>query len=599
MTTSPQRLQRSWWWFVGTAGLLLGLLAWLSVRIVRLEHDERSARARTAAEQNLRLALWRMDSWLAPRLAREAMRPVDEYRAFAPPQEAWTRGFDKLGPDEVLVPSPLLSGASELFPLHFEIDRQGRVSSPQVPTGNERDVAEASGRASSSFEPAAQRLATLRERLPFAVLTEELRLAEANLQAIGSCLVPNETMAPEQQQAAEFDNRKVNYAANIGQRRLVDSQGVAPPMAGDVAVAAGVPPTVGPLMPIWLPGEAPMLVFLRRVAASPPRIQGVLADWATLQAELLALVGDLFPAGTARLERCEAAEPLHQGLLLASVPARLVVATAPVDGAETDFAGQLLWLVWAGALLALATFGFTLRAALGYGERRARFASAVTHELRTPLTTFRMYSEMLADGVVREPVAQREYLETLRQESDRLSRVVENVLAWSRLEQGRFASRREPVQVADLLDRLRPVLSRRLADAGGELVVTATPAAAAAVLATDEDAVGQILFNLVDNAAKYARDAADRRVHLEAEIADGTLLLRVRDHGPGIPAALQKRIFAPFDRGAVPLASNDQPGVGLGLALARGLATDLGGALRLAPGAGGATFELRLPLVGT
>ncbi len=220
----------------------------------------------------------------------------------------------------------------------------------------------------------------------------------------------------------------------------------------------------------------------------------------------------------------------------------------------------------------------------------------MTHELRTPLTTFRMYSEMLADGVVREPVAQREYLETLRQESDRLSRVVENVLAWSRLEQGRFASRREPVQVAGLLDRLRPVLSRRLADAGGELVVTATPAIAAAVLATDEDAVGQILFNLVDNAAKYARDAADRRVHLEAEFADGALLLRVRDHGPGIPAALQKRIFAPFDRGAVPLASNDHPGVGLGLALARGLATDLGGSLQLLGGAPGACFELRLPV---
>lgn len=595
MTASPRRMQRSWWWFVGTAGVLLGLLAWLSVRIVRLEHDERAARAQTAAEQKLRLALWRMDSWLAPRLAREAMRPVEEYRAFAPPQEAWTKGFDRLGPDEVLVPSPLLAGASELFPLHFEIDRQGRVSSPQVPTGNERDVAEASGRASSSFEPAMRRLATLRERLPFPVLTEELRIAEANLQAIGSCLVPNETMAPAQQQAVEFDNRKVNYAANIGQRRLVDNQGLQPPPAGAEAVAAGVPPTVGPLMPIWLPGDAPMLVFLRRVAASPPRIQGVLADWATLQAELLALVGDLFPTGTARLERCETAEPLHQGLLLASVPARLVVATEPVGPAEADFAGQLLWFVWGGALLALATFGFTLRAALGYGERRARFASAVTHELRTPLTTFRMYSEMLADGVVSDPVAQRDYLETLRQEADRLSRVVENVLAWSRLEQGRFASRREPVQVAALLERLRPPLARRLADAGGELVLQLVGTVGEIVLVTDEDAVGQILFNLVDNAAKYAAGATDRRVHLEVEATADAVLLRVRDHGPGIAAALHRRVFAPFDRGAVPLASNEQPGVGLGLALARGLAADLGGALQLVPEASGACFELRLP----
>ena len=587
MTVSATRQRQAWWWFLGTAAVLLGILVWLSVMLSSLERAGLRARRASADEQNLRLALWRMDSWLAPRLAREAMRPVADYRAFAPASEAWTNSYTKLAPDAVLVPSPLLANASELFPLHFEVDRQGLVTSPQVPTGNERDVAEASGRGAASFEPAAQRLAMVRSRLPLSALTDELAVAESKLAALGACLVANEPAPLVQQQAVDFDNRMVNYRGNVSPRQL---GGAATDAAAGRAAA-----DVGPLVPMWLPGDEPLLVFVRRVTGDVPRLQGVLVDWPALQGELLALVADLFPAG-ARLLACGFGDAEHQGAMLASVPARLAVANSAVEFAEERFAPRLLWVVWAGALLAFAALGATLRAALSYGERRARFASAVTHELRTPLTTFRMYSEMLADGVVREPAAQREYLETLRQEADRLSRVVENVLAWSRLEQGRFASRREPIVVGELLQRVQLVLARRLTDAGGELVVAASPAAVAAIVATDEDAVGQILFNLVDNAAKYARDAVDRRVHLEVDVADGQLQLRVCDHGPGIADGLQKRIFAPFDRGAVPLASNDHPGVGLGLALARGLAHDLGGSLQLLGRSPGACFELRLPV---
>jgi signal transduction histidine kinase len=247
-------------------------------------------------------------------------------------------------------------------------------------------------------------------------------------------------------------------------------------------------------------------------------------------------------------------------------------------------------------LLGLAVLGFTLSRALGYGERRARFASAVTHELRTPLTTFRMYSEMLAEGVVREPAAQREYLTTLQRESDRLARVVENVLTWSRLEEGRFASRRERHDVQGLVARVAPLLQRRLADAGMTLHVQVDAGAQDSVLTTDEDAVGQILFNLADNAAKYARGAADGTVDLLVRGTADRVTFALCDRGPGVPHPHRERIFAPFDRGAVPTASNDVPGVGLGLALARGLARDLGGDLRLEDrSTPGACFVLDLP----
>src|SRR5688572_1244831 len=97
---------RAWSWFVATALLLLGVVSWLTVTMLRLDHDEVQARRQADLQEKLRLALWRMDSWLAPQLAREAMRPGTDYRAFAPAGAAWTRGLSRLAPDEVLVSSP-------------------------------------------------------------------------------------------------------------------------------------------------------------------------------------------------------------------------------------------------------------------------------------------------------------------------------------------------------------------------------------------------------------------------------------------------------------------------------------------------------------
>ncbi len=580
---------RAWSWFLGTAAVLLAGLVWLSCAIVALERDEARARQAAVAEQKLRLALWRMDSWLSPRLAREAMRPAGDYRALAPTQAAWTKGLSKIGPDEVLVPSPLLTFRSALFPVHFELAADGSLSSPQVPTGNARDVAEAEGVDGAVFEAAAARLASLSARLDPVRLGAALGESERALRDLGC----NLGVMPEgplvEQQRVDYGNRAL---ANV-QNQRESQEGLNDRLQRS---ESPVEP-VGALVPVWLAGDTAELVFVRRIGGAAPRLQGFVVDWSNLQGELAALVRDLFAPGCAEIVRCPQADPDLQGTMLASVPARLVVRAAAADAPVPSFAGRLLGIVWAGVLLALLALGFTLRAALGFGERRARFASAVTHELRTPLTTFRMYSEMLADGVVSEPAARQEYLDTLRQESDRLARVVENVLAWSRLEQGRFASRPEPHVVGEMLERLAPQLSRRLGDAGLEFVIEVAPDAAAARLRTDEDAVGQILFNLADNAAKYARGAADPHVVLSARVASGRLLFDFADQGPGVPPSFRRRIFEAFDRGQVRTADNEQPGVGLGLALARGLANDLGGTLVLVDTARGATFRLELPLL--
>ena len=200
---------------------------------------------------------------------------------------------------------------------------------------------------------------------------------------------------------------------------------------------------------------------------------------------------------------------------------------------------------------------------------------------------------MLADDMVQEPERRKTYLATLRTESDRLSRLVENVLCYSRLEQGRYRGRRERIAVDDLLARIDPTLRQRADEASLDLLVTSD---CEATVATDPDAVAQILFNLVDNSAKYAAGADPATVEVTASTRDGHCVLTVRDHGPGIDEEHRGAIFRPFERGAHAAGDNAHPGVGLGLALARGLAEDLDGILSLRPTDRGTAFELSLPI---
>jgi len=580
---------------VVVAGVMVAVLSWLTVALVQLDRDERVARQEASVHERLRLALWRMDSWLSPQLARENLRPASDYAAFPAAGNAWTKGFSKIAKDQVLTQSPLLGVALPLFPIHFELRAKG-LCSPQVPVGNERDIAEASGVASSDLEKAKAQLIRLEGALSDSGLRQKVVQAEAQLPLLG-CNTPMEEAQYQQEEPIaqsinELDNRQRNFlnVANDGGRAYNSDRWM-----------LGENDTVGPMVPVWVGDEESLLVFARRVQiGGAARVQGVLVDWEQMQANLLALLPDLFEPGSARIVRCEDPTAAEQPSMLATVPARLV---ADFDQAIPDSnlpVTAILWVTWGVTLLGLVVLGFTLRAALGFGERRARFASAVTHELRTPLTTFRMYSEMLADGIVKDPSDQQHYLKTLQRESDRLARVVENVLAWSRLEDGRFTARRQRIKLVDLVEHVTPAMSQRLAEVAMTLDVEVETAARDAFVETDEDAVGQILFNIVDNAAKYAASGPDSQVRLRVTSAGGSVCLTLCDDGPGIAAEHRRGIFSPFDRGAVRDSANDMPGVGLGLPLARGLARDLGGDLLLdAEVERGACFTLQIPVASS
>jgi hypothetical protein len=140
--------------------LLVGAAAvvWLSVEMLRLDRAEAHARRQAALEEDVRLALWRMDSNLAPLIAQENVRPYFQYSAFYPAERAYTRMFAEIQPQEILMPSPLLTFDSPQVLLHFQIGPDGEFTSPEVPVGNTRDLAENGYRKTAQIEGAATRL---------------------------------------------------------------------------------------------------------------------------------------------------------------------------------------------------------------------------------------------------------------------------------------------------------------------------------------------------------------------------------------------------------------------------------------------------------
>jgi signal transduction histidine kinase len=210
---------------------------------------------------------------------------------------------------------------------------------------------------------------------------------------------------------------------------------------------------------------------------------------------------------------------------------------------------------------------------VSFAERRSNFVAAVSHELKTPLTAIRMYGEMLRDGLVPSEAKRAEYYRHITVESERLSRLINNVLEFARLEKGNgevalATGSVEPV-VREVAELLRPHVEGQ----GFELAVDVDPALPA--VRFERDGLVQVLCNLVDNAAKYAREATPRRIELSARRAGGDVRLSVRDHGPGIAARHLGKIFEPFYRAESELTRRHK-GTGLGLALVRGMAERMG-----------------------
>lgn len=373
-----------------------------------------------------------------------------------------------------------------------------------------------------------------------------------------------------------------------------------------------LPPTTsleqGPFHAVWvrpplvkspMPSPRdPELLLVRRVTVNDQELhQGLWMDWPVLRSRLLASAVDLLPSATVEpIAESDIPQrrPDEVGRLLATIPARLTPGPTPAipNPLWTPRRATLL-LSWLALLGAGTAVFMVLRASMALSERRGRFVSTVTHELRTPLTTFCMYSQMLADGMVTDEQARRDYLATLKSESRRLARVVEDVLDYARLSRPKPKTRHAPGPAPQLVAHCLPELHRR-AERGGMTLLTELEALDHCSVAVDPRPVERILLNLVDNACKYAT-GPDRRLHLTARCDGSRLRIQIADHGPGIPALDAARVFEPFERGRS-AEHQSEPGLGLGLSLSRGLAHELGGDLRVVTNPDyGAVFELSLP----
>lgn len=278
----------------------------------------------------------------------------------------------------------------------------------------------------------------------------------------------------------------------------------------------------------------------------------------------------------------------------ADLAARLALRPLPgVGGANYVYALCALLLL-AGGLGLLALYRM-VSVTVRYAERRSNFVAAVSHELKTPLTAIRMYGEMLRDGIVPAEEKRAEYYRHIVVESERLSRLINNVLEFSHLEKGTrqmslVSGSIGPV-VTEAADLLRPH-----ADRDG-FALDVDVGAALPPVRFERDALLQVLFNLVDNAAKYARDGHPKRITLSCRLFGKEVHLSVRDHGPGVTPRHLRRMFEPFYRGESELTRRNK-GTGLGLALVHGLAKQMGAraVARNATG-GGLEVELVFPTV--
>ncbi len=223
---------------------------------------------------------------------------------------------------------------------------------------------------------------------------------------------------------------------------------------------------------------------------------------------------------------------------------------------------------------------------------RSEFVARVSHELRTPLTQIRMFAETLLLGRARTPEEHRRSVEIIDQEARRLSHLVENILQFSRGERGTTRLAPRPVEMApllrDLAEKFQPVARTR------QVRIVTSLEADATVLADDE-AVTQVILNLLDNAVKYGPEG--QQVHLGLEKAGRVVRVTVEDEGPGVPERDRERIWARWQR----LDRDERraiSGAGMGLTVVRDLVSLHGGRTWVEAGPrGGARFVVELPVI--
>jgi signal transduction histidine kinase len=273
-------------------------------------------------------------------------------------------------------------------------------------------------------------------------------------------------------------------------------------------------------------------------------------------------------------------------------PARLTQSARTLQLTLGLLISVLLVAIGVGGWLIVADLNRQLRLA----RQKTDFVSNVSHELKTPLTSIRMFSELLAEGRVQDPGKQRSYLGIITAETARLTRLINNVLDFARIERG---EKKYTFQRCDLAEVVRETAEtyRPNLEANGFRFECDLPSSAVLVNG-DRDALAQVVVNLLSNAEKYSDSHKEIAVRLQQQDRPLPYVeVKVLDRGLGVPAGCAEKIFEQFYRAHDSLSSGIQ-GSGLGLTLARQIARAHGGDVVYEPREGGGScFSLRLPVL--
>lgn len=227
---------------------------------------------------------------------------------------------------------------------------------------------------------------------------------------------------------------------------------------------------------------------------------------------------------------------------------------------------------------------------------KAEFISAVSHELRTPLGFIKGYATtLLRDDITVEPTTRREFLQIIEEESDKLQRMIDELLDASRLQAGKLEISRRAVPLSEIIESALRKVSPGIEERG--YVVTVRPTPEEAVVFADPMRIEQVLYNLLDNAAQYSDPGS--RIEIASVLQGQVSVVSVKDEGDGIPPEELKNIFEPFYRGANTKRRANR-GTGIGLSISLGIIEAHGGRLwaESTPGIG-STFLFTVPLANS
>jgi signal transduction histidine kinase len=267
---------------------------------------------------------------------------------------------------------------------------------------------------------------------------------------------------------------------------------------------------------------------------------------------------------------------------------------SPEEVAATNFRNNVMWTGGAFVIL-LGAIGLAAGAVARQSrlsQMKSDFVSNVSHELRTPLSSIRVFGEYMRLGRVEKPEKIRQYGEYIEAESRRLTQLINNILDFSKIESAEKKYRFCETDVVDLVGQTVAAFEVPLRDKGVSISLDA--AVVAPPLRLDKDAIAQVLMNLLDNAVKYSN--GNKVIDVRVSASASEVRIAVQDHGIGIPAAEQKKIWEKFYRVGSTLV-HDVKGSGLGLSIVQHVVQAHGGRVEVqsAPGEG-STFTIVLPV---